>query len=107
MTDNPTVGPAMDHRTAAAIVETALSRVFDARAVAALREDSPLTALAVQPADLVCIGDAVASAAGERAWSCVLSDADVDPLDTVSDLIAAVRATATRRDDQRVGGDAP
>jgi hypothetical protein len=66
--------------------------VFDASAVSALREDSPLAALGMSDADVVCVADALASAARDRGLSCVLDDADLVQAGTVSDLIGAVTA---------------
>jgi hypothetical protein len=80
------------HHVAASLTQDALAAVFDASAVSALREDSPLAALGMSDADVVCVADALAAAArGQGLW-CVLDDADLGQAETVSDLIAAVTA---------------
>jgi hypothetical protein len=77
-------------RTSAVIAEAALTAVFGATAVGSLREDSPLTAVGLTPADLVCLADAAAVAAAARGITCVLDDASLADRRTVSDLVQAV-----------------
>jgi hypothetical protein len=78
------------HHLAAQVTQEALAAVFDPSAVAALREDSPLSALGFADADMVCVVDALAAAASARGRSCVLEDADVVEVTSVADLIGAV-----------------
>lgn len=75
---------------AAAIAEAGLAAVFAADLVRGLREDSPLAAAGLVPADLVALADAVAGAARQRGRSCVLGDEEMSGMATVRDLIAAV-----------------
>lgn len=82
----------VDHRLAAGIVEQALMAVFDPDLVRRLREDSPLAALGMTPADAVAIADAVESAAAALGVSCQLSDADLATATTVADLVVAVQS---------------
>jgi len=91
---------AVEHRTAAAIAEAALSTVFGASAVQALREDSPLSAVGLAPADLVCISDAVSDEAVRRGLTCVLDDADLGTVTTVGDLVGVVQAQAVTPQDR-------
>ena len=77
-------------RTSAAIAEQALMRVFGATAVTSLRADSPLSAVGLAPDDLICLADAVAEAASDRGVTCILDDAALAGLRSVSDLVAAV-----------------
>ena len=83
-----------DHRTAAAIAEAGLAAVFAPDVVARMREDSPLSALGLTPADLVCVSDAVADAAVARGRVCLLDDADLDGLESVADLVRAIQRRA-------------
>lgn len=85
----------VEQRLAAQVAEEALRSVFDPQAVSALREDSPLTAIGLTPADVVCLADAVAKAANDRGFSCVLGDADLEGVHTVADLVEAVIEAAT------------
>lgn len=80
----------IDHRTAALIAQDALRAVFAPDAVAALREDSPLSALGLVPSDVVCVADAVAAGAVARGLTCRLVDADLDAVATVEDLVRAI-----------------
>jgi hypothetical protein len=85
---------AVDHRTAAGIVEQALLAVFDPAVVRQLREDSPLAALGMMPADAVAIADAAVDAAASVGVTCALGDADFAGISTVADLVAAVQLRA-------------
>jgi hypothetical protein len=85
----------LEHREAARITEAALARVFDVSAVRGLREDSPLSALGMAPADAVCVAEAVGQVADEAGLACELGDADLDGLASVSDLVAAVARVGT------------
>jgi hypothetical protein len=85
-------GAASTRTVSAAIAEAGLLEVFGAQAVAGLREDSPLAKLGMSPDDAVCIADAVARAAQTRSLTCVLGDAELADLVTVTDLIDAVAA---------------
>jgi hypothetical protein len=82
-----------DRRTAGQLVEEALAAVFDGEAVTALREDSPLSAVGMTSADLVCLADAIADAATARGRTCVLGDVALSDVVTVSDVIDAVTAS--------------
>lgn len=79
-----------DRRTAGLLVEEALAAVFDADAVKGLRPDSPLSAVGVTPADLVCLAEAIADAASARGGICILDDLSLSDVITVADLIDAV-----------------
>ena len=87
---------ALEHRAAATVVEEALVAVFDPDLVRRLREDSPLAVVGMIPADAVAVADAVARAAADVGVSCVLTDADVDGVETVADLVAAVQRASDR-----------
>lgn len=79
-----------DYRSAAGIVEDALSLVVDPGLVRSLRPDSPLSAAGLDIADAVCIADAV-SIAAERAGVVVeLDDADLEHARCVDDLVRSV-----------------
>jgi len=83
------------HHVAASLTQEALAAVYEPTAVALLREDSPLSALGMTEADVVCIADALAVGAARRGLTCVLDDVDlVDLVDvgTVAKLIGAVQA---------------
>lgn len=80
----------MTRQLAATIAEQGLAAVFAADLVRGLREDSPLAAAGLAPADLVAVADAVAGAARERGRSCVLGDEELSGVVTVADLIAVV-----------------
>ena len=86
------------HHVAASLTQEALAAVYEPTAVALLREDSPLSALGMTEADVVCIADALAVGAARRGLTCVLDDVDlvdlVDLVDvgTVATLIGAVQA---------------
>jgi ethanolamine utilization microcompartment shell protein EutS len=84
----------VDHRLAAGIVEDALCRVFAPDVVGRLREDSPLSALSITPADAVCIAEAIATAAERGGLVCHLGDADFVGAQTVADLVSAVESGA-------------
>ncbi len=84
----------LDHRTAATIVETALSAVFDASVVSRLREDSPMSTVGMRPADAVCLADAISAAATNGGHQCELRDSDFADVTTVADLVGAVEAAA-------------
>ncbi|MBK9738700.1 MAG: hypothetical protein IPO93_04135 [Actinobacteria bacterium] len=86
----------IDHSTAALIAQDALRAVFDAQAVAALREDSPLSALGIADSDVVCIADAVAVGAVARGRECRLGDADLDGVTTVADLVRTISEHGSR-----------
>ena len=90
---------APDRRAVALAVESALGAVFDPALVRQLREDSPLAVLGMVPADAVCIADAVAHEAERAGWSCDLGDADLSTVQSVADLVAAVAADATPREE--------
>lgn len=84
---------APDRRAAVAITVEALRRVLDPSTVAALRDDSPLSAVGVTDADLVCIADAIA-AESERIPDgrvVLLDDRDFESISTVADLVTTVR----------------
>ena len=85
---------AIEHRVAAGIVEDALASVFDPAVVRGLREDSPLAAVGMTPADAVCIADAVAAVAERAGLACHLDDADFATARSVADLVSAVEAAA-------------
>ncbi len=85
---------AIEHRVAAGIVEDALTSVFDPAVVRGLREDSPLAAVGMMPADAVCIADAVAVAAERVGLVCHLDDAAFATAQSVADLVRAVEAAA-------------
>ena len=85
----------VEHRTAAAIAEAALSVVFGRSAVATLREDSPLAAVGLVPADLVCLSDAIAADAAARGVTCILDDEALGHALTVGDVVVAVQSHAT------------
>ena len=93
---DPTGGGAR-RAAAAAIAEEALCEVFDPEVVAGLREDSPLAVLGLTPSDVVCIADAVASAARRRSLACEPGDGDLDDAVTVRDVIDVI-------DDMLAGG---
>ncbi len=80
----------IEHRLAAQVAEEALRSVFDPQAVSALRDDSPLTAIGLTSADVVCLADAVAKASDDRGFTCVLGDADLEDVHTVADLVLAI-----------------
>lgn len=82
----------LDRAVAADLAERGLAAVVGDDIVAALREDSPLDRIGLVPADLVCVSDAVAAAALGDDRECVLTDADVDALVTVADLVTAIAA---------------
>ncbi len=86
-----------EHRVAAGLVEDALGEVFDPGVVAGLREDSPLSALGMSPADAVCLADAVGTMAERAGLTCALDDADfVTEGDlTVADLVGTVLGRLT------------
>ena len=94
MRDGGPVTEGMARRPAALIVEAGLAAVFDAAAVAGLREDSPLGAVGMTDADAVCVADAIAAAADETGWSCVLDDEVMAGAQTVAALIDAVVSLA-------------
>ena len=87
----------IDRGVAAALAERGLAAVVGEHIVAALREDSPLEGIGLTEADLVCVSDAIASAACAQGEDCVLTDEDVVGLVTVADLVSAIatRAEAT------------
>jgi hypothetical protein len=89
MSENP---DPVDRRLAGRWVERALSAVFEPHAVAALREDSPLSAIGLTPADFVCVADVIADGAAASGRACVLDDGDVEGVHTVGDLIDAALA---------------
>ena len=80
------------HHVAASLTQDALAAVFDPASVALLREDSPLSAVGLTDADMVAVADAIAEAAAREGLVCILTDADVSGVTTVSDLIAGVVA---------------
>ena len=80
----------IDHHVAAQVAEEALRSVFDPQAVSALREDSPLAAIGLASADVVCVADAVAQAAVDRGITCVLDDDAMENVETVADLVQAI-----------------
>lgn len=82
----------IDRPAAASLAERGLAAVVGIDIVATAREDSPLDGIGLISADLVCISDAVASAAAEGGIECVLTDPDVDGLVTVADLVTAIAA---------------
>ncbi len=84
----------IDRHAAASIAEAALRAVYDPEVVAGLREDSPLTVVALQPGDLVCLADAAVAAADERGLRLRIGDADLAHLSTVADLIDAIAGPA-------------
>lgn len=90
------VGPALDRKDAAVIVEQALLAIFAADVVSGLREDSPLTALGMTDADAVCVADAVMVGATAMGWTCVLGDADLAGATAVADIIDAVARCAAQ-----------
>jgi hypothetical protein len=90
----------VDHRLAAGIVEQALMAVFDPDLVRRLREDSPLAALGMVPADAVAVADAVESSAADLGVSCLLSDADLATATTVAELVVAVQAVTADAEDR-------
>ena len=79
-----------DRLAAASVVKAALIAVFDAGPVSVVREDSPLTALGLTPADMACVADAVARETASWPAPCVLDDADLADVTTVADLVDAV-----------------
>jgi len=81
-----------EHHVAASLVRDALTAVFDRDSVSLLREDSPLVALGMTDADMVCFADALAASARAQGRGCVLADADLEGVATVADLIGAVVA---------------
>ena len=81
----------LERRTAAAICEQALAVVYGASTVATLREDSPLSAVGLVPADLVCLSDALAEAASTRGLRCVVDDSGFEGTVTVGDLVSVVQ----------------
>ncbi len=83
-----------DRSVAAALAERGLAAVVGEDIVATLREDSPLEGIGLTDADLVCVSDAIASAAATRGQDCVLTDGDVVGLVTVADLVTAIAARA-------------
>ncbi len=84
----------IDRREAALVVQEALAAVLDPALVASLREDTPLAAAGMTPADAVCVADAAADAAARRGVTCALGDADFATVVTVADLVEAVRGRA-------------
>lgn len=94
MTDTTGGAAAIDYRTAAAIAEEALARVFGSSAVSGMREDSPLSAVGLALDDLVAFADAVDAAAAARGLDCPLGDPDLTGLSTVADVVALVRGRA-------------
>ncbi len=77
---------------AASLAEAALGVVLGAELVAGLRKDSPLAGVGLSETDHVCLSDAVAAAASAHGADCVLEDADLSGVQTVGDLIAAIRS---------------
>jgi hypothetical protein len=82
----------IERAAAASLAERGLAAVVGVDIVATVREDSPLDGMGLTEADLVCVSDAVASAAAEGGAECVLTDFDVDGLVTVADLVTAIAA---------------
>lgn len=89
---------APDRRVAVAVTVEALRRVLDPATVATLRDDSPLAGVGVTDADLVCIADAIAAECERLPDGAlvVLDDDDFESINTVSDLVTAVRARLQR-----------
>lgn len=79
---------------AAVIVEQALAAVLDPAVVRQLRPDSPLAPAGLTPADAVCVADAVAEAAEQAGWTCLLGDADLAGAETVADIVRAAAQAA-------------
>ncbi len=88
-----------DHHLAAQVAEDALRSVFEPQAVSALREDSPLAAIGLTSADVVCVADAVAQAAVDRGFTCVLDDAAMENVETVADLVRAITEAAAQSEE--------
>jgi len=84
MTANP------DRLAAASAVKAALIAVFDTGPVSVVREDSPLTALGLTDADMVCVADAIARETAAWPVPCVLDDSHLAGVSTVADLVTAV-----------------
>ena len=82
-----------DYRSAAGIVEDALSMVVDPGLVRTLRPDSPLSAAGLDAADAVCIADAVGIAAQRLGVGVELGDAELEQARCVDDLVRAVLAS--------------
>lgn len=80
----------VDQHTAGSLAQSALAAVLGPEVVSGLRQDSPLAGVGLTAADLVCVSDAVADAATRRGVHCVLDDGDLDGLERVSDLVAAI-----------------
>lgn len=70
-------------------VRVALGRVF--AGVASLREDSPLSALGMQAADLVCLAEAIWTETG-----LLIDDSDLAGIVTLGDLQGVVNAKAQK-----------
>ena len=79
-----------DRLAAAAAVKAALIAVFDAGPVSVVRADSPLSALGLTDADMVCVADAVTRETASWPAPCVLDDDDLAGVATVADLVNAV-----------------
>ena len=88
----------VDRREAALVVQEALSAVLDPAMVATLREDSPLAAAGMTPADAVSVADAAAEAGARRGLSCLLGDDDFAAASTVGALVDIVREKAEALD---------
>jgi len=85
----------IQRRAAAGLAEAGLGSVVDPALVAGLREDSPLDAVGLAAADLVCLSDAVGQAAAARGLVCALDDGDLDGVVTVADLVTVIAAAAS------------
>lgn len=94
----------INHRAAATIVEDALCAVFDEDLVRRLRADSPLEAVGLTDADLVCVTDAIEMAASAVGLHCALRDEDLVGVDTIDDLI---RSVCERAASERESGSTP